>query len=144
MDTIRPFLALLGRLCLCAIFLSSGVHKAMDWENTASYMAAKGMPVVPVFLVGAIVFEVVGGLLVLVGFKARIGALALVIFLIPTTLIFHNFWAFEEMERQMQMIEFLKNLSILGGLLMVVSGGPGGLSLDGRWASASGGSSGIV
>ncbi len=74
----------------------------------------------------------------LLGFKARVGAVLLIIFLIPATLIFHNFWAFEGMERQMQMIMFMKNLAILGGLLLVLGLGPGPISVDQRQSTIAG------
>jgi len=85
---------------------------------------------VTLFLAGAIIFEVLGGLSVLLGFKARLGAIALIIFTIPAALIFHNFWAFEGMEQQTQMIMFMKNLAIIGGLLLITSFGSGPLSID--------------
>lgn len=107
----------LGRLALGAIFLLSGLGKLADLQGTAAYMRSAHMPAVPLFLAGAIALEILGGLSVISGFKARWGALALIVFLVPTTLIFHGFWAYQGMERQMQMINFLKNLSIGGGLL---------------------------
>lgn len=121
--------SLLGRNLLSLIFVASGMGKMADWSGTAGYMASRGMVAVPFFLTMAILFEVIGGLLVLTGFKARWGAAALFLFLIPVTAIFHNFWALEQMERQMQMIHFMKNLAIMGGLLVVVAFGPGSLSL---------------
>jgi putative oxidoreductase len=97
-------------------------------------MASKGMFWTPFFLVMAILFELGGGLSVLSGFKARWGALALIVFLIPATLIFHGFWTYEGAEVRMQQIHFLKNLAILGGLLAVVGNGAGPLSVDGYLA----------
>jgi len=125
---------LLGRIGLSAIFLLSGINKVTHWEQTAQYMQAQGMPLVPLFLLGAIVLELVGGLSVLLGYKARLGAALLILFLIPATLIFHKFWALQGQEQQMQMIMFLKNVAILGGLLLVVGMGAGPISLDNRCA----------
>ena len=129
---IEPWLTLLGRILLSLIFILSGFGKIADWSGTASSMSAKGMVAVPFFLTMAILFELGGGLSVLLGFKARWGALALICFLIPATLIFHNFWAFTGAEQRMQMINFLKNLAIMGGLLLLVLRGPGHPSIDGR------------
>jgi putative oxidoreductase len=123
---------LLGRICLSAIFLLSGFNKIANWEQTAGYMQSKEMPLVPLFLAGAIVLEVVGGLSVLLGYKARIGALLLLVFLIPATLIFHNFWALTGQEQQLQMIQFLKNVAIAGGLLLMLGFGAGPVSFDNR------------
>jgi len=125
---------LVGRGLLSVIFLLSGVGKLADWSGTAGYMASKHMPAVPFFLLAAVTFELLGGLSVLTGFKARWGALALIVFLIPVTLIFHNFWAYEGMEQKTQMINFLKNLAIMGGLLMVAANGAGPISVDERSA----------
>lgn len=127
---MNRFTPLLGRFLISSIFIMSGLSKIGGWEQTAGYMASKGMPAVTLFLAGAIIFEVLGGLSVLLGFKARLGAIALIIFTIPAALIFHNFWAFEGMEQQTQMIMFMKNLAIIGGLLLITSFGSGPLSID--------------
>jgi len=94
------------------------------------YMAAMGMPFTGFFLLGAILMEVGGGLSVLVGYKTKWGAWALFLFLIPTTLIFHR-----NVGDQMQMIMFLKNLAIMGGLLQLALYGAGACSLDNRNSS---------
>lgn len=134
LGTVEHAAPLAGRFLLSFIFLMSAVGKATQFSGTAAMMESKGFPVAPFFLVMAILFEVLGGLSVLTGFKARIGALALIVFLIPATLIFHNFWAYTGMEQMGQMTNFLKNISIMGGLLTIVSRGSGPLSLDGRSA----------
>jgi len=130
MQKLERFAPIVGRILLSLIFVISGLGKIGGWKQTAGYMASKGMPIVPLFLVGAIVIEIVGGLSVLLGIKARIGAAALFVFLIPTTLIFHNFWAYEGMVHQTQMIMFMKNLAIMGGLILVIGFGAGSLSID--------------
>ncbi len=129
---MERYFSVVGRILLSLIFLLSGIGKIADWPGTAGYMASMGMPAIPFFLTMALLFELAGGVSLLVGFKARLGALGLIVFLIPTTLIFHNFWAYAGMERQMQLINFLKNLAILGGLSLVAAFGPGPASLDAR------------
>lgn len=130
-QTLTQYAAPLGRFLLAFVFLASAFNKITDFSGTTGYMAASGMTVATsFFLAGAIVFLVVGGLSLLLGFQARIGALLLIVFLIPTTLIFHGFWKFEGDAAQMQMIQFMKNCSILGGLFMVVAQGSGACSLD--------------
>ncbi len=133
-EKLQHVTPLVGRGLLSLIFLLSGFGKIADWSGTAAYMASKHMPAVPFFLLGAILLEVGGGLALLAGFKARWAALALIFFLIPATLIFHNFWAYEGMEQKMQMINFLKNLAIMGGLLTVAAHGAGPISVDERSA----------
>ena len=126
---------LIGRVFLSVIFILAGLGKIGDWSGTAGYMASRGMPAIPLFLTLAIIFEVLGGFSLLLGFKTKIGALALFLFLVPATLIFHNFWTYPEAQQQMQKIMFLKNLAIMGGLLTLAAAGAGPLSLDGRRGS---------
>ena len=119
-------LSLIGRILLAAIFLMSGINKIADPQGTQQYMTAMGMTwLTDFFYVGAIVLELAGGLSLLLGYRARIGAWLLVLFLIPTTVIFHANFADPN-----QMIHFLKNLSMVGGLLYVAAYGAGGLSMD--------------
>ena len=123
-------LRLLGRICLAAIFILSGIGKILNPADTAAYMAAKGMSMIPFFLYSAAAVEILGGLSLLLGYKARWGSLLLLLFLIPTTLIFHNFWSVPPEASKMEMINFLKNLAIFGGLLYTLSIGPGKISLE--------------
>lgn len=121
---------LLGRILLVVVFLLAGIAKLGGWERTVGYMAGKGLPMVPLLLALAIIIEVVGPLLVMIGLASRWAALVLSLYLIPVTFTFHNFWALSGAEQQLQMIMFLKNLGLMGGLLAVVGLGPGRYSLD--------------
>ena len=132
LDQTAAYAATAGRGLLSVIFLLAGVMKFVNWQQTAEHMAAKGMPLVNVLLPIAAAVEVLGGLSLLLGLRARVGALVLFLFLIPATLIFHNFWAHSGAEQANQMMHFMKNVAIMGGLLMVVGLGSGPLSLDGR------------
>jgi putative oxidoreductase len=109
----------LGRACVAVIFLSSAFHKIGHFGATAARMADKGIPLTPLFLAGAIALELSGGLALLTGRGARLGAVALAVFLVPTTLLFHPFWSLAGAEMAMQRIHFLKNLAIFGALLVV-------------------------
>jgi putative oxidoreductase len=93
-------------------------------------MAAHGMTAIPLLLTGAILVEILVGAALLLGFQTRVSAGLLFVYLIPTTLVFHNFWMLSGAEQQMQMVHFLKNLAIMGGLLEFVGVGAGALSLD--------------
>jgi putative oxidoreductase len=123
-------MAVTGRVLLSVIFLLSGISKITQWDATAGLMAAHHMPAVPQLLTGAIVVEVLGGLCLLLGFWTRTASLVLFLYLIPATLIFHNFWNLQGAERQDMMIHFLKNLAIMGGLLELSAHGAGAWSVD--------------
>jgi len=125
MEWLKALPMLFGRILLALIFLQSGIGKIENFEGTAQYMASHGMPYANFFLVGAIFFELVGSATVILGYFARFGALLLVIFLIPTTLIFHNVFVDPKM-----MIHFMKNVSMFGGCLILLASGAGRFSLD--------------
>jgi len=126
MEWLKAFPMLIGRILLVLIFLQSGIVKIQDFGGTAQYMASHGIaPYTNFFLVGAIFFELVGSITVILGYFARFGVLLILIFLIPTTLIFHGNFA-----DQIQTIMFMKNVSMFGGCLILLASGAGRFSLD--------------
>lgn len=134
-DRFHPHLLLLARLLLSPIFLFSGVAKITNWSGTATHMAEEGMPAAHLLLAGAVAIELGAGLGVLLGCGTCWSALALIAFLVPATLVFHDFWAVEGDARQNQMQHFMKNLTIIGGLLALAAVGGGRFSVDG-WRRA--------
>jgi putative oxidoreductase len=130
MNQYQPWGLLAGRLLLAYIFIMSGYGKITGFAGAAKFMASKGMPAVEPLLVGAIIVELVGGLMLAVGWKARWAAWAIFLFIIPATLIFHAYWAVPPEQAYGQMLHFQKNLAIMGGMLYVALMGPGKLSLD--------------
>jgi putative oxidoreductase len=122
---MKALIQLFARFLIAFIFLMNGLGKVLNPSGTQQYMAQYGMPLVFLLLIGAIGVELLGGLSVLTGYKAKWGAFILFLFLIPTTLIFHT-----EFSDQTQVIMFMKNLAIMGGLLLLVSYGAGKISLD--------------
>lgn len=129
--SLETWLAPLGRLLLSLIFVLSGFGKFAQFSTMVGFAQSKGMPAPQAAIAIAAVIELVGGLALLIGFKARWAALVLALFLVPTSLIFHNFWAVADpMQHQDQFAHFLKNIGIIGGLLTVVAHGAGGLSVD--------------
>jgi len=128
MDVISKWAQFVGRVALGLIFVVSGLGKLSGWSGTVAYASSKGVP--EILLAIATALELVGAVSVVVGFKARWGALALLIFLVPVTLVFHNFWAVPAQQQQMEMANFLKNLAIAGGLLIVFGRGAGAFSID--------------
>ena len=126
----RNALLLAGRLLAAAIFISSGIDKIVHYEGTAGYMAGGGVPFVALMLPLAIAFELGGGLALALGWKARWAALALVLFTLPATFVFHAFWAVPAAQAGMQQIHFFKNLAIIGGMLGFMAAGAGAWAVD--------------
>ena len=131
---MNAVLNILGRFLLIMIFLMSALgNKIPNFGSTAEYMASEGVPAPMFLLAGAIVFLIAGSLSILVGYKARIGAGLLLIFLILATYWFHDFWTVEDPgAKQMQTIAFMKNLALMGAMLIIFARGPGNPSLDNR------------
>ena len=128
----RGVLAVLGRVLLCTIFFMAAVgNKIPNFQAVAGYMAKEGVPAPQVMLAGAIVFLIAGSLSVILGYKARIGATLLLVFLFLATYYFHDFWTLSDPQaRQEQMIQFMKNLSMMGAMLFIVANGSGPMSVD--------------
>jgi putative oxidoreductase len=124
--------ALVGRILIAIIFIKAGWGKIGGWEGTAGYMASKGLPFVPVLLAGTILIELGGGLMLALGWKTRWAALVIFLWLIPVTVIFHAFWGIDAAQVQNQMNHFLKNVAIMGAMLMLFAFGPGAYSVDKR------------
>src|SRR5690348_15348689 len=93
-EALEWYGTLLARILIGQIFLLSGFMKVMDPAGTAAQMASRGMFWVPLFLWAAVAVELGGGLSLLLGYKTRLGALLLFLFLIPVTLTFHNWWTY--------------------------------------------------
>ncbi|TWT75939.1 Inner membrane protein YphA [Posidoniimonas polymericola] len=133
-------LTVVGRAMIAVIFLMSAVgNKIPQFNNVAGYMASEGVPAPQVMLFGAIVFLIAGSLSIIVGYRARLGAGLLLVFLILATYFFHDFWTMDDPQaKQDQMIQFLKNLSLMGTMLFLIANGSGPLSLDSRRTSPGG------
>lgn len=134
MDRTSGVALLAGRVGLGVIFLVSGLGKIAGWSGTVAYAGSKGVP--ELLLAGAVALELLGGVSILAGWKTRWGVAALLAFLVPVTVVFHGFWGYQGAEVQPQLIQFLKNLSIAGGLLAVGAAGPGAISVEARSARA--------
>jgi putative oxidoreductase len=121
---------LLGRLALTAIFLPSGLEKLENLSGFAQNLAGKGMPAAYAWAVAGAVSEFLGSICVILGLKTRYAALLMIVFTIVAALISHNFWTMQGQPRLSNYIQFMKNLSIIGGFLILFAAGPGSLSLD--------------
>ena len=123
------WITLAGRALFSAIFINSGVFHFMP--QTAAYAASQGVPFANLLVPASGVLAIAGGLSILLGWRAKLGAWLLVLFLVPVTLTMHAFWAVKDpMMGQVQFAMFMKNLSMLGGALLITQFGPGALSVD--------------
>lgn len=144
MHGLKVIISIIGRICLSGIFILAGLNKVLNWEASkktilgmittwSSYSLTPWMSDILnicaehiVLVLGiATAFELLGGLLVFFGIGSRFGAFLLILFIIPTTVLFHAFWELQSPERDIQVVMFMKNMAILGGLLVVLASGSG-------------------
>ena len=135
MNTLERVGPLAGRLLIAFIFVFAGLGKIMGFHGTVGYIASKGLPFPELAALAAIAVAVGGGLMVMLGWKTRWAAAAMLIFTGMAAAIFNDFWAAAPAQAQDQMIHFMKNVSMMGGLLYVVVYGAGPLSLEARRAA---------
>ncbi|MGB3652100.1 MAG: DoxX family protein [Rivularia sp. (in: cyanobacteria)] len=121
----KKYIPLIGRAFLAAIFLKAAVANTLGFSGIVGMMTERGLPFPPLLLAGNIFCTLFGGLSILFGFKARIGAILLIIFLVPTTFVFHN--AFTNPD---EWNAFLKNFGLVGAMLFIYYYGTGPVSLD--------------
>lgn len=117
------YIPLAARICLCLIFLKAGISHIFEFGPTVETMTQKGLPIPNILLIFTIIFQLLGGLSLLLGYKVKIGSWLLIAFLIPASFAFHN--------PATDLNGFLKNIALIGGLLMVIYAGAGALSIDG-------------
>ncbi len=123
------YVVLLGRILYSAVFITLGPGHFT--AGTIGYAAAKGVPLASLAVPISGAIAILGGLSILLGFKAKYGAWLIVVFLVPITLMIHNFRTVADpMARQMQYLNFIKNVSMLGAALMIAHFGSGPLSVD--------------
>ena len=128
-------LALIGRVMLALIFVTSGFSKIGGFEGTAGYIESRGLPLASLVAALTILVELGGGLAVAFGFLTRWAALALAIFSVLAGLIFHAYWAVPADQVMSMQINFWKNISIAGGFLVLAAFGPGAISVDAKRAA---------
>jgi len=117
---------LIGRILISALFLLNGIFKISNYDGTISWMESFGMP--GILLIPAIILEIAGPVLIIIGYKTKLAAGFLSLFCIATAFIFHNDFA-----NQMQLTSFLKNIALAGGFLILFVNGAKGFSLDNKF-----------
>lgn len=126
----KDALLLVARVLLVVLFVLFGWSKLTGFSGTEQYMASTGTPIPALAAVIAIVMELAVGIVIVVGFKTRVLALVLALYTLGTAFIGHHFWTQTGMEQYINMINFYKNISIIGGLLLLFVTGPGKYSID--------------
>ncbi len=121
---------LIGRILMSVVFILGGIGKITGFSFEESMVAGKHVPLPAVALAIALIIELLGGIAILIGLWTRAVAWIVFLYLIPTTLLFHNFWAMTGADRMDNMIHFEKNLAIMGGLLILATLGAGAYSVD--------------
>jgi putative oxidoreductase len=128
----NAMVSLIGRVLIALIFAYFGYMKAMNFQGTIGYFAKWGFPMPPVAASLAVLFELGGGVLLIVGWKTRWVAWALVLYCAIATLVAHRFWGYPPEQAFNQTSHFFKNLSLIGGLIYLATFGPGAMSVDKR------------
>ncbi|MGO9469530.1 MAG: DoxX family protein [Isosphaeraceae bacterium] len=130
--TVQGILAVIGRVLLCTIFFMAAVgNKIPNFSKVAELMESVGIPAPQVMLIGAIIFLIAGSVSVVLGYQSRVGASLLLVFLILASYYFHAFWkAAEPQAQQEQMVQFMKNLGLMGAMILIIANGTGPMSLD--------------
>ncbi|MBC8009100.1 MAG: DoxX family protein [Burkholderiales bacterium] len=134
--TLQGPVALLGRFLLAVAWLPSGFSKIGNFDGTLQFVKSVGMPAPAFMLVCAIIIEVVAGAFLLVGYKTRWAALALIAFMVLATTYFHNPWGVPKEQFMDQFIHFSKNNAMTGALLFIAAVGAGPWSIDNRKKSS--------
>ena len=133
-DSLKAPLVVVGRVLLALMFIMAGFSKLGNISGTAGYIASGGLPLASVLAVVVGLLELLGGIAIAIGFQARWAALALGLFTIAASLLFHKFWAVAPEQAFVQQLMFMKNLSVAGGLFIVAALGAGPVSVDARRA----------
>lgn len=131
-DSFKIPLVVVGRILLALMFVLSGFGKLTNLEGTAAYIASGGLPAASVLAVGVGLLELFGGLALMIGFKARWAALALGVFTLFASVLFHRYWSMPAEQQMVQQLLFMKNVAVAGGMFIVAALGAGPLSVDAR------------
>jgi putative oxidoreductase len=128
------YIPLIGRILFSLIFLNSGLMgHLIGLSGTAAYAQSAGVPMATGLVAISGVIAVLGALSIILGYKAKMGAWLIVIFLIPVTFMMHKFWTItDQMQSMIQMAMFMKNIALLGAALMITYFGAGPVSFDAR------------
>ncbi|MBU3623602.1 DoxX family protein [Polynucleobacter sp. AP-Latsch-80-C2] len=132
MTKYQSTLNLIGRIAIAALFLPAGIQKLMEIEGTTGYFRSLGLPAFTLLVWVVIAIEIFGSVALILGYKTRFVAVGLAIFTLGASIVGHPFWAAPQDAVFIAQLLFVKNIAILGGLLVLASSGSGAFSLDAR------------
>jgi putative oxidoreductase len=128
MTVFENLLILVARIFISSLFLWAGVAKLIHWKGSTEYLQSKLVPTS--ILPAIIILQIVGGLSVLLGFEMRIGTLLLIVFIIPAAIKMHDFWNLQDPDKTTQKTMFMKDVAVLGGLLLLMATGAGSFAFN--------------
>lgn len=131
-DSYKSYVSVVGRLLLALMFIMAGFGKLTNLQGTAGYIASGGLPAPMVLAVLVGLLELVGGLALVVGYQVRWVGLALALFTLAASVLFHAYWSAPADQQMVAQMLFMKNLSVAGGMFLISALGAGPLSLDAR------------
>ena len=134
-DSYKSYVSVVGRLLLALMFIVAGFGKLTNLQGTAGYIASGGLPAPMVLAVLVGLLELVGGLALVVGYQVRWVGLALALFTLAASVLFHAYWSAPADQQMVAQMLFMKNLSVAGGMFLISALGAGPLSLDARRAA---------
>ena len=124
---LQEYIPLAARICLCLIFFKAGISHLTGFSELSQIISSQALPLASLLAAGTVLFQLLGAVSLLIGYQTKIGSILLILFLIPASLLFHN-----PIADPSQINDFLKNVGLIGGLLMIIYAGSGALSIDGK------------
>lgn len=131
-DSYKAYVSVIGRVLLALMFILSGFGKLANIEATAGFIASGGLPAPTLLAVVVGAFELLGGIALVLGYQVRLAGLALALFTVAASVVFHAYWSAPAAQQFVTQLLFMKNISVAGGMLLVSALGAGPLSLDAR------------
>jgi putative oxidoreductase len=130
MAFFHDLLILVARICISSLFLWAGMAKVFHWSGTVEYMESKKLPRISLLLPAAILMQILGGLSLLLGYYIHIGVIILILFMVPAAIKMHDFWNLSDPERTLEKTFFMKDVAVLGALLLLFATGAGRFSIS--------------
>jgi putative oxidoreductase len=125
MDFLQDLLLLIGRICFSGMFIWGAFDRIMNWKGAMSYLKDRKIPFLDIALPASVTLQIIGSLLIFFGYHASLGALLLLLVMIPATYFIHPFWDFKGTERMHQKHQFMKSVALIGALIMILAVGGG-------------------